>query len=49
LFIFDSAPGDQGSIIGGWSMNITTIPEPSAACLLGLAAVALLAFRGSSA
>ena len=45
LFVLDNIPGDVGLITGGWSLTITTVPEPSTWALLGLGLPALLALR----
>jgi hypothetical protein len=42
LFVLDDTPGDTGSIAGGWSVTITTVPEPSTIALLSLGAALLL-------
>lgn len=44
LNISDNATGDTGSI-SGWSMNITSVPEPSTFALLGMMAAGALGVR----
>ena len=45
LFVEDFVGGDSGSIAGGWSVNISTVPEPStyaaiaASMLIGMALI----------
>jgi hypothetical protein len=41
LFIADTSPGSEGTLVD-WGVQLTTIPEPSAAALLGLGAFGLL-------
>jgi hypothetical protein len=36
LFVIDDSSPDSGTIASGWSLDIVTVPEPSAASLLGL-------------
>lgn len=45
LFVFDDAFADVGAIMGGWSLAITTVPEPSTWALLSLGLPALLVAR----
>ncbi len=47
LFIVDSAPGDAGSVSGGWSMNfsVTAVPEPGSMALIGCAVVGMFGVR----
>lgn len=42
LFVEDFVGGDVGSIAGGWSMNLTAVPEPST--YAAIAASALVGF-----
>ena len=37
LYVLDDTPGNNGVIAGGWSLTVTSVPEPSTHALLGLA------------
>lgn len=41
LYVFDDAAGDTGQFMDGWSIEITLVPAPASAGLLGLSGLAL--------
>ena len=45
LFVQDSGQGERGFIANGWSVNFTTVPEPSAIVLLVTASIAIFGMR----
>ena len=45
LFVFDDAGGDTGSIAGGWTLHISSIPEPTSAAVLVCGLAGLVARR----
>jgi hypothetical protein len=46
LFAADVASGNESTLMG-WGLNITLIPEPGSATLLGVGFAAALLWRGS--
>jgi large repetitive protein len=44
LFIQDFSLGDSGSVSGGWSLQITAVPEPSTLLLFGVGLMGIAAW-----
>ena len=45
LFVFDDAGGDTGAFSDGWNIELTVIPAPASAALLGLGGIAAIRRR----
>jgi len=45
LFVFDDAGGDTGAFTDGWNIELTVIPAPASAVLLGLGGIAAIRRR----
>ena len=45
LFVFDDAGADTGAFTDGWNIELTVIPAPASAVLLGLGGIAAIRRR----